>query len=244
MKVTIVGMWNSFPKYSEPTSGCLMQKNGVNLLIDAGSGVAGQVQKYVDIHTIDHIFLTHYHHDHAGDIQAFVLARKLAREHKKTDRNLKVYGPEGGLPVREIRRARYSTFQPIRAQKTYTVGPFKLEFHRNEHSTETYAIRVTDDTGAVLVYTSDTCYRGSLVRFAFGADLLITDCRLYEGYDGKVEGHMNAEEAGRLASKADATETILTNLPHHGALEVLLDSAKQHRVKKIRLAEAGMQVEI
>ncbi|WP_434121080.1 MBL fold metallo-hydrolase [Salinicoccus roseus] len=91
---------------------------------------------------------------------------------------------------------------------------------------------------------SETCYRGSLVRFSFGADLLLVDSKLYEGFDGKVEGHMNAEEAGRLASKADIQQTVLTNLPHDAELEVLLDSAKQHPVGRIMLAEAGMTFEI
>lgn len=80
--------------------------------------------------------------------------------------------------------------------------------------------------------------------FSFGADLLLVDSKLYEGFDGKVEGHMNAEEAGRLASKADVQQAVLTNLPHHGEREVLLDSAKQHPVGKVMLAEAGMTFEI
>ena len=244
MKVTIVGMWNSFPNGMEPTSGYLVEQDGVRILIDAGSGIAGHIQKYISIHDLDYIFLSHYHHDHAGDIEAFMLARKLARQLGRVDRNLKIYGPESGTLAKTVRRAKYSTFLPIRAQKIYTIGPFKLEFHRTEHAVETYAIKVTDNNGAVFVYTSDTCYRGSLVRFSFGADLLITDSKLYEGYDGKVEGHMNAEEAGRLASKADAQLTILSNLPHHGEMEVLLDSAKQHPVGNIRLAEAGMTIEI
>ncbi|MCG1010018.1 MBL fold metallo-hydrolase [Salinicoccus sp. ID82-1] len=244
MKVIIIGMWNSFPKGLEPTSGYLIQKDGVSILLDAGSGVAANVQKYTSIHDIDHIFLSHYHHDHAGDIEAFMLARKMARQLKRVDRNLKIYGPESGTIVKTIRRAKYSTFMPIRAQKHYTVGPFQIEFHRNEHPVETYAMRVTDNEGSVFVHTSDSSYRGSLVRFAFGADLLIIDCKLYEGFDGKVDGHMNAEQAGRLASKSDAQMTLLANLPHHGELEVLLDSAKQHPTNVVRLAEAGMKIEI
>ncbi|GAB3063248.1 MBL fold metallo-hydrolase [Salinicoccus sesuvii] len=243
MKVIIVGMWNSFPKGPEPTSGYLIQKDGVSILLDAGSGIASSVQKYVSIHDIDHIFLSHYHHDHSGDIQAFMLARKMARQLRRVDRNLKVYGPENGPLVKTIRRAKYSTFMPVRAQKNYTVGPFHIDFHRNDHPVETYAIRVTDNEGAVFVHTSDSSYLSSLMRFAFGADILVIDCKLYEGFDGRVDGHMNAEQAGRLASKADAQLTILANLPHHGELEVLLDSARQHPTNTIRLAEAGMKLE-
>lgn len=40
---------------------------------------------------------------------------------------------------------------------------------------------------------------------------------------------MNAEEVGWLAEKSDAVLTLLANLPHHGELEVLLDSASDRR---------------
>ena len=76
MKVTIVGMWNSFPNGTEPTSGYLLEKDGFRILLDAGSGIAGGIQKYINIHDLDYIILSHYHHDHAGDAD---LAQSLKR---------------------------------------------------------------------------------------------------------------------------------------------------------------------
>lgn len=240
MKITIVGMWSSFPKNNEPSSGYLIEKDDISVLIDAGSGVAAHVQDYKSIHDIHHIILTHYHHDHAGDLEAFMQARRLARRFKYRKQNLNLYGPETGDPVKLMRRARFSKFHPLKPKKKIQIGPLKFEFHRNAHPVETYAVRVTDGTGATFVYTSDSSYNASLVRFAFGADLLFTDCSFYEGFDARVEGHMNASEAGRLAAKSDAARTVLTNLPHRGALEALLDSARQHHAADIQLAEAGM----
>lgn len=49
---------------------------------------------------------------------------------------------------------------------------------------ETYAVRVTDDTGATLVLHLIQVTAAALIRFAFGADLLIADCSMYEGSDG------------------------------------------------------------
>lgn len=244
MKVTIVGMWNGFPKNTEAASGYLIEKDGVTILLDAGSGIASHVQEFISIHELNHIILTHYHHDHAGDLEAFMLARKIARQLKRRDLDLNLYGPESGEAVKLMKRAKYSRYHPVTARSKYEIGPFKIDFHRNSHSVETYAVRIFDDSGSTLVYTSDSSYQASLVRFAFGADLLLIDSSFYEGFDARSEGHMNAEEAGRLAARADANLTVLTNLPHHGALEVLLDSAKQHPVGEIRLAEAGMIIDI
>lgn len=240
MKVTIVGMWSSFPKNNEPSSGYLVEKDDATVLIDAGSGVAAHVQDYISIHDLHHLILTHYHHDHAGDLEAFMQARRLARRFKHRKRHLNLYGPGTGEPVRLMRRARHSKFHQIKPDSKFQIGPLKFEFHRTAHPVETYAVKVTDDTGAIFVYTSDSSYNAGLVRFAFGADLLFTDCSFYEGFDARTDGHMNAAEAGRLAEKSDAALTVLTNLPHRGALEALLDSAVQQGGKGIRLAEAGM----
>lgn len=244
MKITVVGLWNSFPKNNEATSGYLLEKDGFSVLIDAGSGVAAHVQDYISIHDIHHIILTHYHHDHAADLEAFMLARRLAGRFKHRNQLLNLYGPESGEPVRLMKRAKFSKFHAIRKNSKVEIGPFKFDFHRNVHPAETYAVRTVDDSGSTFVYTSDSSYNTGLVRFAFGADLLVTDCSFYEGFDARTDGHMNAGEAGLLAARSDARLTILTNLPHRGALEALLDSAKQHGKEEIQLAEAGMVLNI
>lgn len=235
-------MWNSYPKGNEPASGYLVDKDGFNVLLDAGSGVAAHVQQYINIHDIHHIVLTHYHHDHAGDLEAFMHARKIARELKQRNQNLNLYGPESGEVVKFMKRARYSRYHPITDQGRYEIGPLKIDFHRNSHAVETYAVRIMDDTGATMVYTSDSDYLTSLARFSFGADLLITDCSMYE--DIHANGHMNAEEAGRLAERSDAQLTLLANLPHHGNLQTLLVKARQYEARDIQLAEAGMVVKL
>src|SRR5260370_983700 len=47
------------------------------------------------------------------------------------------------------------------------------------HRAESLAIRLTDSTGASVVYTSDTGYSESLAKFARDADLLILECSFY-----------------------------------------------------------------
>src|SRR5699024_7980259 len=105
MKITVVGLWNSFPKNNEATSGYLLEKDGFSVLIDAGSGIAAHVQDYISIHDIHHIILTHYNHDHAADLEAFMLSRKLAGRFKHRNQRLNLYGPESGEPVRLMKRA-------------------------------------------------------------------------------------------------------------------------------------------
>jgi ribonuclease BN (tRNA processing enzyme) len=55
---------------------------------------------------------------------------------------------------------------------------------------------------------------------------------------------MNAKEAGILAHRSQAKKVILSHLPHYGELNELLVTAKQEGNKNIRLAEAGLMIEV
>ena len=64
MKMTVVGFWGGFPEAGEATSGYLFEHDGFLLLVDCGSGVLAQLQKYITPSHIDAVVLSHYHHDH------------------------------------------------------------------------------------------------------------------------------------------------------------------------------------
>ncbi len=63
MKMTVVGFWGGFPEAGEATSGYLFEHDGFRLLVDCGSGVLAQLQKYITPSDIDAVVLSHYHHD-------------------------------------------------------------------------------------------------------------------------------------------------------------------------------------
>lgn len=105
-------------------------------------------------------------------------------------------------------------------------------------------MRITDDAGRSLVYTADTNYRKSLVKFSEGADVLITECSLYEDEEGERMGHMNAEDVGILAEKSGVEKVVLSHLPHYGKLEDLLETVQKMGRDDAVLAEAGMEIEV
>jgi len=244
MKCTIVGMWGGFPKRNEPTSGYLVEKDGFCILLDAGSGVAAHVQNYVDLNDLHHLFISHYHYDHSCDLGSFLFSRMINTQLGRVDRNLNVYGPADDDVERQVDKVKHNTFHPYNADSSFKVGPFSIEFHRNAHSVETYAMRITDDDGKCLVYTADTNYRQSLAKFAEGADLLITECSLYEDEEGERIGHMNSEDVGILSEKSGARKVVLSHLPHYGNLEELADSFRKSGAGEAVLAEVGMVIEV
>lgn len=237
-------MWGGFPKKSEPTSGYLIEKDGFSILLDAGSGVAAHVQNYIDLNDLHHIFLSHYHYDHAVDIGAFLFGRKISTHLGKVEKTLNFYGPADKGVAGQVRKAKQNLFHPYDKDSIFEISPFSIIFHKNTHTVETYAMKIIDDDGRVLVYTADTSYRKSLVRFAEAADVLLSECSLYAGEDGERMGHMNAEEVGSLAAKAGVGRLILSHLPHYGNVDELAASAEAAGGENVSLAKTGMVIEV
>ena len=87
MKMTVVGFWGGFPEAGEATSGYLFEHDGFRLLVDCGSGVLAQLQKYITPSDIDAVVLSHYHHDHVADIGVLQYARLITSATKGQLRN-------------------------------------------------------------------------------------------------------------------------------------------------------------
>ena len=244
MKCTIVGMWGGFPKKNEPTSGYLIEKGGFAILLDAGSGVAAHVQNYIELNKLDHLFLSHYHYDHAADFGSFLFGRMISTYIGEVDKHLNIYGPKDDDIIKQVEDTKFNTFHPYDKNSAFNVGPFTITFHKNRHPVETYAMKITDDEGQTLVYTADTSYTESLVKFAENADVLITECSHYEGEDAERLGHMNAEEVALLAGKSGAKKVVLSHLPHYGNIEELLQTVKSAGIEEAVLAETGIEIEM
>ncbi|MBN6205746.1 MBL fold metallo-hydrolase [Ralstonia pickettii] len=239
MKLTVIGMWGGFPKKNGPCAGYLLEHNNFSLLIDCGSGVLVKLQEFKNLNNIHDVILSHYHYDHSSDIGAYMFSRLVNTQLGRVDKPLSIYGPYSPEKEEEISAVPYSDFYAIDDQSTLEIGPFYITFIKTIHPVETYGMKIECE-GKQIVYTSDTSFIEELVDFAAGADLLITETSLYDGMDGEAFGHMTAKEAGILAARADAKQTLLTHLPHYGNLEELLISAKAQGKSAIKLAQPGL----
>lgn len=98
MRVTVVGCWGGSPRPGGACSGYLVQHEGTNLLLDCGAGVASRVQLACPLERIDHVVVSHFHHDHASDAGVLMFARLVQRQLGLTDRDLVFYGPSVEVP--------------------------------------------------------------------------------------------------------------------------------------------------
>lgn len=243
MECRVIGMWGGFPKKNGPCSGYLIRHEGFSLLIDCGSGVLTELQNYIDLNDINHVILTHYHYDHFSDIGAYLFSRLVNTQLGRAVDELCVYGPDDEGIQKQVEAVAYSRFTSFNEKSQFEIGPFSCTFMRNIHPVETYSIKIVCENKSI-VFTSDTSFTHELISFAANADLLITECSLYEGMDGVGSGHMTSEHAGILAAQSNVKKVLLTHLPHYGDLNDLVVSAKKQGNPNIELAEPGMLIKL
>ena len=92
MDVTLLGTGGPRPDPTRQGPATLVHAAGLNLLFDAGRGVATQLAKAsVAVTDLDAVFITHHHFDHIGGLGDLMVA---AWNNGRTD-ELEIFGPPG-----------------------------------------------------------------------------------------------------------------------------------------------------
>lgn len=103
----------------------------------------------------------------------------------------------------------------------------EIEFVPVQHTIMCYAIRITYED-KVLVYSGDTSYCDSLIELAKDADIFLCEATICEGsVHTSGQGHMDAQQAGMIAGKANVKQLVLVHLPGDGNLEFMRREASR-----------------
>lgn len=238
LKITTIGWWGAFPSAGEATSGYLLQSGDVNILVDCGSGVLSQLQKYIKLQELDAVVLSHYHWDHVADIGCLQYAARILMDLGDRSRPLEIYGHAEDSNFSGLNYLQYSRGCVIDTQTTLELGTLKFTFSPNIHPDPCFSMRI-ELADRCLVYIADTAWTADLVRIAQNADLLICESSLYNDYLGMIPGHLTAGEAGKIAALAGVKHLVLTHLPHFGEHDLLLEQAGKEFAGEIELATTG-----
>ncbi len=247
MKLTVIGWWGAYPGPNSASSGYLIEDSGSeedeSLLLDCGSGVLSKLYEYTDLNRVNNVILSHYHADHVADIGCMQYAAKVQMSLNERREPLSIYGHTLSDFFKSLSYENVSIGKPFEEGTPLVIGPFTFHFKRTLHPGHAFAIRI-DSAGTSLGYSGDTGWDKELIEFFEGVDLLLCESSLYNKFKGRVEGHLTAGEAGRLAMEAGARELILTHLPHFGDHKELVAEASEEYNGKIRLAFSGLTTRI
>jgi ribonuclease BN (tRNA processing enzyme) len=217
MQLTVLGRYSPYPAIGGAMNGYLVRHGNTALLLDAGSGVANRLQRYVKIEELTAVVISHLHEDHIGDAHCLRFMMLDAQMKKRTEQKLQIYAPaepagnhrwlEGGEQWQDLHP--YDPAQPL------VLGELEITFTQTNHPVPCYAMRIkpVGADGPVLFYTADTGESPAVAEAAKGADLLLVEASLTEEYIAKrIFGHLTAAEAAVMGRDAGAKRVLLTHL--------------------------------
>src|SRR5438132_3125058 len=148
-------------------------------------------EENLDWSNLDAVWISHLHLDHCVGLASLLFGLKWAPQTQGRQKLLKIFGCEG---IKKLLRA-------IDDSNDYGLfdQPFPIELHEisggdgdfevlpglpgqtfsTPHTRESLAIRLADNNGASVAYTSDTGYAKELASFAREANLLILECSFW-----------------------------------------------------------------
>jgi len=220
-QITILGSGTCVPSLTRNPCCFLMQTGEDKLLFDCGSGVMRRLLEIgVSIFEISHIFISHFHPDHIGELISLLFALKYPSPPPQQRRltlvagngftnffnGLKaVYGHWIELPPDRFRIIELDTRQPDRQ----TFPSFTVTSMPVAHRPESLAYRIKDAAGKTLVYSGDTDICDSLIELAAGADVMICESAFPDNQ--KTDGHLTPSLAGGIAQSAGVQRLVLTH---------------------------------
>ncbi|MDH4618586.1 MBL fold metallo-hydrolase [Brevibacillus sp. AY1] len=247
MRVTVLGFQSPYPGPNGATPGYLIETDSKRLLLDCGSGVLSQLGKYVPIHQLDALLLSHYHHDHIADVgvlQYGLMVHQLFQEREK-NRPLPIYAP--AQPIVDAQSLLYrqaTSFHPVDEQTHLAIGDIQIRFLRTDHGNgdPCYAMRL-ESQGKVLVYGADSGPGTNWEGFASDVDLFICEGTYLDHNKPKESnGHLSVRETAQLAEALKCRALLITHLYHLYEPEVVQQQAEAYTSGTCYVASIGLQI--
>jgi ribonuclease BN (tRNA processing enzyme) len=219
LRLTTVGTGTVAPHPHRVGSGHLIQSGDVTLLVDCGSGVVHRLaQLGLPWTAITHIALTHFHADHIADLAPLCYAFRHGQLPARRA-PLTVIGPRGTRELLDRLALVYGTWlhapgYPLQVVELPRDGACSLspaaglEAHPVPHTPESVAYCIRVGTRRV-VLTGDTGFSEAVAQWAFGCDVLLTECSLPDSL--AIPSHLTPTEAGRMAALAQPRHLVLTH---------------------------------
>jgi ribonuclease BN (tRNA processing enzyme) len=252
VKLTILGSGTLVPSASRNSAGYFVELPDARVMMDCGAGTLHALAQFgLPWEQMTHLFVSHFHLDHVGEIASLFLAFRRGMKAARTE-PLTLIGPGGlnrvmdGLKL-AFGSKLFETQFPVRVR---TVEPGErvelgrdsgLMVAKTQHTAESLAVRI-ESQGHALGYTGDTAYSDELEQFFRGADLLISECSFREPREGVT--HLSVGGASRLAARAGVAKLIVT----HSYFEVneaeLKGELKRDYAGEVIVGRDGLSVEL
>lgn len=244
--ITPLGTISPYCKGKMNCPGFMIEYKDTRILLDCGNGCT-RLMKFPDDLKNLHVFITHYHKDHYGDLGALQYASFVYNNLDIIKIPINVYLPENDFDLSKkeilLNKEAYANYHPITKDMRYNIGDLKISFHNNNsHTIETFAIKI-ESTSHKIVYTSDvgTTNIEGIVEFSKNADLLICESSFLRKHNSNSKTHLQASYSAIIAKKANVRKLLLTHFWPEERKRHYLKEAKQI-FKNVNVAREGKKI--
>lgn len=252
MELTILGSGTCVPNGERNSAGYFIESAGVRMMVDCGAGTVHALARYgLPWETMTHVFVSHFHVDHIGELASLFFAFKYGMRTERTE-PLWLIGPAGlggvidGLktafgssvfelkfPVHDVHLAPGGTID--------LTGDCRLTVAKTPHTDESLAVRI-ESGGRSICYTGDTGYSDELADFFKGADLLISECSFKERREGVP--HLSVKDVARMAERANVSRLVVTHFYFEVNEAELKEELRRAYSGEVIVGRDGMRISI
>lgn len=243
MRLTVLGCSGTFPSAEGGCSAYLVEQDGFRLMLDAGNGAIGALQRHAGLFDLDAVLLSHLHADHCVDLVAYSYAR---RYHPDPPPRMLVHGPRGTAErlCQVFDRPPPDGLHDVYDFRTTApgklgIGPFDLTLTPTAHPIECYAITVSAG-GRTFTYSADTGPCDDVADAAKGSDLFLCEATWLDESETVPDLHMTAREAGRHAARADVGRLALIHTTAYCDQDAYVAQASEEFAGPIERAYPGL----
>lgn len=226
--------------------GYLIQYKNEKILLDCGNGITRMLDFPNDLKNL-HVFITHFHKDHFGDIGALQYASYIYHNLGLLDNKIKIYLPGEDLNYNKqaitSTKESYCEYKMINNQTKYNLDNLEISFKDNEsHQVKSYMIKLENENFKI-VYTSDVGNKNlnKLIEFCKDSDLIICESTYLEKHNQKSNTHLTAKQAGMIGKLSNTKQLLLTHFWPEEAKNLYLEEAKLN-FKNTQVAEEGKKL--
>ncbi|HKP85969.1 MAG TPA: ribonuclease Z [Blastocatellia bacterium] len=219
MRLTILGSGTVVPDGARNSSGYFVETDDARIMMDCGAGTVHALARYgLPWERMTHLFVSHFHADHVGELASLFFAFHHGTRSKRTE-PLTLFGPQGLDRVMNGLKEAFGAdlFEPKFPVSVRLLAPGErvelspgsaLSVTKTPHTEESLAVRIETGDG-VICYTGDTDYSEDVARFFNKASLMVSECSFRERREGVR--HVSVKDVARMAALAGASRLAVTH---------------------------------
>jgi ribonuclease BN (tRNA processing enzyme) len=252
MRLTILGSGTVVPDGARNSSGYFIETDELRIMMDCGAGTVHALARYnLPWERMTHLFISHFHVDHAGELAALFFAFHHGMRSKRTE-PLTVIGPRGLDRVMNGLKEAFGAdlFEPefpvalrlIEPGERIELGAgVRLSVAKTPHTKESLAVRIENGESAIC-YTGDTYHSEDVARFFDKASLMISECSFQERREGVA--HVSVKDVAQMASLAQAARLAVTHFYFEVDEQELTRELQSGFTGEVIIGRDGMSIDV